>query len=1345
MPQSFSQHHAGPHDTWQHPKGTSARLDFIAIDPCLMHDDVRTWVSEEVDLSLQRIDHLCVMADIPMSYLRYNSTPAIRHHDVKNVESPNLGGVPWQVNVHDHAAMLQHYMQQQQQKTEVQKMRRKHHLRDETWQLVQWKKFHWKRMRQVRRTATNHMLRAIFNAWSAKKQACQDAGWSHLCDITYAWHWHQYEQWTRLSQKQIRQDDKDYYQSLMADATQANADEGLVGLWRNIKGILPKMRKKAASNIRCRGPAIDDIRDHFNSLEAGEPVKYEALLHQCQMRQQQAQDDAPLVIPLSQFPTRIDFEQQVLRQHPKKAPGIDQVQGLTLRKALQDHPVPFYTLLFKTWATGAEPVQFKGGLIHCISKKTSGRAGDAKAKDMRGIMLLDGLGKSYHALIRSHLMRWSSPRRLPTQFGGYKGQQTLFATQFIRSISQVAQEARVSTSMLFLDVRSAFHSMIREQTFGGRLHFAPRLRQLLGEEGFEVDSMMDDINRYSQDFIATAPTSLQRLLQDAHESTWFTIAHHDECYQTHRGPGSPLADLAYNTMMQSVLHEITQVLEDNSDIVAASAQIGLQVGPIAWVDDVAIPIMTSTAQQLDEATTTTLMKVDKIFRAHGLRLNYSNGKTEAVLQYRGTGAPALRKERFVEQLGCLSIPQHGTLRTVSEYQYLGTSFSQAVSLEHEVQARLNKATQAYRMLRRQLFSNRRLPIRTRLLLLDSLVTSILLHGAGNWPLLATRTYNKINHAMMKWYRTITGQGFWKDENVTDAELLAIWEIPSLALRLCKLRLLYAFQWYKHGPQALHDIVTAEDVTDHSWFTAVRQGIVWLRTMCEHEGDAPVTTEDTLQWIHDKASSGARQVRRAITRYLLQQHMIFDVYNGHRRIKATLSSYGAQFTAPYHESHAEGLYKCLHCDKAFDSAQALQGHVWSWHRRCSDERLFVYNDTCQACGVCFWTAQRVQQHLKSTRGDPQGCLAFLMEYFDPLPAPVQVTKPGDLQGFHRLPQSVTYGPHERPLEPTWQRSQARRLDQCDLRWAELGYPTAVDQDTIDDYGVQVSQATQQWHRDGHHDVDVLENAWHEIFASSQDEKVAMLAFLHWGRYRMYEIISMWIDPDDIEAVDNLFQATVEHIPIWNLWCERDAILNQRPPPQGHLQVAPSPPKKAASRIGREPILDHLREQNVLLQPVVDMWSRNRILPQGVPLLRDGQGRCYLVVMHMFAGRRRDKDCCYWAHQLQRQYFADADFEVLMLSVDTAVDPINGNMDNGPVFEAMVHLASSGPRAVALGMSGPPCGTWSAARHLALEETAMWKGPRPLRTRELLWGLTVSQGEGDQADVDGKSLDAQRVTG
>lgn len=135
------------------------------------------------------------------------------------------------------------------------------------------------------------------------------------------------------------------------------------------------------------------------------------------------------------------MEQQILRQNVHKAPGLDRVNGDMLRQVMYNHPLSLFTLLFKKWSTGAEPLQYKGGPIHCIAKK----AGGSKAKDMRGIMLLDVIGKCYHGLVSARFMKWSGPKRLPTQFGGYSKQQTLFATQMLRSSARATQRAQIST------------------------------------------------------------------------------------------------------------------------------------------------------------------------------------------------------------------------------------------------------------------------------------------------------------------------------------------------------------------------------------------------------------------------------------------------------------------------------------------------------------------------------------------------------------------------------------------------------------------------------------------------------------------------------------------------------------------------------------------------------------------------------------------------------------------------------------------------------------------------------------------------------------------------------------
>ena len=570
--------------------------------------------------------------------------------------------------------------------------------------------------------------------------------------------------------------------------------------------------------------------------------------------------------------------------------------------------------------------------------------------------------------------------------------------------------------------------------------------------------------------------------------------------------------------------------------------------------------------------------------------------------------------------------------------------------------------------------------------------------------------------MMKWYRTITGQGFWSTVQITDAELLAIWNIPPLAVRLGKMRLLYAFQWYNESSTALLSFTTAEDFDNRSWLTAVRHAISWLQSMCETERAPPITTEETVQWIHDHRTFGAKQVRHAVARYIVQQHLIFDVYRGHRRIHQLLATHGAQFPSPP-ESSDTGIYPCSLCEKCFNNAQALQGHLWSWRHQCSDERRYVYSDTCLACGTCYWTAQRVQQHLKASRNDPNGCLAHLIEYYDPLDEPATVDKPVELQRYHRLPNCPTYGPHTRPLEPAWRRLQRQRLDHYDEQWAALQFPNSVDEEVMSRFGMALTRVTQSWysHRPG--DVRELEIAWHDIFVQHPNEKEATLAMLHWGKHKMYDILGTWIDPDAITIVEQAFHDIAEAFPIWPVWNNREAVLNWQPPVRPALHAHDTEVKHAAVRGQKEVIADHFRDQQKLISQFDQDWAKERIASRGVPILVAEDGTRYLVIMHMFSGRRREHDCTYWAQTLKDHYFKSDNLEVMMLSIDTAIDINLGNLDDGATFDAIFSLALHG--CVALGLSGPPCETWSAARHLELPDQR--RGPRPLRSCSNLWGV------------------------
>ncbi len=854
IPQTFQDCHQGEHHTWTHARGNTARLDYIVVDQERLMQPIATWVSNDIDLTTKRDDHQCVCSSITWTIWdhpqchRPAPTPAIPCTD--DITIPQ-----WSHNVHDHAAHLQQWLRQFMPPQALPRGR-KQHLQEATWQLIQRKKYHWKRIRQIGQVTRHQWKVVVFAAWKKQPKACPRL-WLKTTAKEIAIHQHQFDQLASQVNQQVRADDRLFYEQHAQRTSEVAADEGIPGLWRTIKYQLPKAKAKMNSSLRCRGPEMHEVQSHFCNLEAGEQKSYSDLLSECAAHQADGCDEVPLTIPLNSVPTRIDIEQVVMMQKSHRAPGIDGITADVVKRATKTTSLPLFQLIFKTWVLGSEPLQFKGGLMHTIAKKQGG----IQAHQMRGIMLLETTGKIFHSLVRRFLLRWSLPRRRACQFGGYPAQQTLYATQMLRAASRIYNQRGVSSGVLFIDIKAAFHSLIRELTFGVRSQLPAPLRRQLESEGLDPAQIEARIAMESATFTQSASPVLTRLLQETHHSTWFTLSNHDESYQTHRGsrPGSPLADLAFNTMMGSVLMKLEAELQEMPELQQIREQLNFDCPILAWVDDVAIPFATNCATQLDAVAVQILQKVNKVCALFGLRLNLSKGKTEALLQYRGLRANAKNHETFVENFGHIPLPptdqqkdedkDPGRLRVVSDYTYLGTEVTQSASLHLEIKTRIQKAKRVFNQLRKPIFTNRRLSIRARTLLLESLVVSIVMHGAGNWPLLNHRIFTKLSHVLLGWLRVVAGQGFWSEQNVPDYEITAKLGVPPLAIRLAKHRLLYACKWVQHAPQAAVDCVTGEDFDDKSWMTAVRKAIEWLSNMALGDHDPlPTTTTETYQWL-----------------------------------------------------------------------------------------------------------------------------------------------------------------------------------------------------------------------------------------------------------------------------------------------------------------------------------------------------------------------------------------------------------------------------------------------------------------------------------------------------------------
>ena len=1173
-------------------------------------------------MGIQRLDHMAVRADIPLCVADIEETKRVKssRNAMKSSRIASTGLIPWQVDVHTHATLLAQQISTHGSGTV---WKRKTHLQDDTWTLIQWKRYHWKRCNQLRTTIGQSKMRLWFQAWKHVRRAgCIEGGasWFHQAHFQHAFHSYHLSRLAPLVAQRVKKDDIHFYKELSLQTARCAADEGLPHLWKVLKPMLPKATAKRKSNIRCIGPTVEAMSSHFNCLEAGQGGTYQELLNRCDQAQVQACQETPLTMSLEDIPTMIEMEQIVLRQKRNKAPGLDGVSASALQDAVRRDPRPYYDLIFKSWVTAAEPLQYKGGLVHCIAKKSGGREVTA----MRGITLLDSFGKCYHALARSALLRWSTSRRIPTQFGGFARQQTLFATQYVRAFVRVAGRAKLSTAVLFIDVKSAFHCMLREHVFGTQDQFPPPLRRVLEEEGFNVAALESAITEHSADFVSTAKVATVRVLQDAHQSTWYTLPGHDVCYDTARGsrPGSPLADLAYNTLMTKVLQLLEEKLQSHPQFQQVAMHLSMTCLPVSWVDDVAIPLASTTPLLLDQLVVDATAMARDAFGEFGLRINMEKNKTEAVIQYRGQEAPQARLTRFVEQCGHLQLgtPFNGaSLRVVSDYQHLGTNFAQGASIVREVRIRLGKASTVFRQLRKNIFANRKLPIATRLTLLESLVLSIVFHGSGNWPLLPYRLMKTLTHGVVAWQRSIIGIGHWSSSQVSDDELLSRWKQPTVVMRLAKFRILYGLQWYQQAPPILTQLVSAEDFDDDSWLAAVRHDLRWLSRFAPNLiPTPPESTADVFQWFHDHQQHGARQVRRAIGKAIQENHVVFEVVSLHRDIFQACTKMGVRFAPFQHEDHGlPQLYPCQHCDRMFSTAQALQGHQWKKHGQISQERRFVFSNTCLGCNRCFWTAQRLQQHLKATRAHVNGCYHWIAQHHEPLDEPKNVQVDRDLLRFQRLPTCVVSGPQHENILPLWRQRQEKRMANIREQWRQHGFPFNLDPAVSQVVKHAMTQTTSQMVCQDPAPTDWME-VWIRTLAEAvsdfRDDSV-MWAFFEWGRMDMYPILDGLDDPDVIEQVELAFLEIAESHPMWQLLSDWDAVCQwQAPPAEQVLQI--QPPKQSSGRHDREQIPYYLDQQGSLLQQWCGRAVLEKACPKGIPVVEGEDGSLTLYILHLF---------------------------------------------------------------------------------------------------------------------------------
>eukprot|EP00435_Cladocopium_sp_Y103_P032318 s136_g8.t1 len=1260
LPQTFEESHCGEHDTWHHASNGQGRIDFIGVSDNVPLDWTSSWVAPDVDLTTVRHDHSCVCADV------WFATSCSTSH--RRFKSEKLDGErpTWHSDVHSHAALLQAQFRDRVPCSPRDHLRKKH-ISDATLCLIKKKKTFRCTMQQLRCQWRRHCLAHLFAAWRDPSiLATRDDAFISTTFTQLAKAEEDYRVAALRVCFAIREDDRVFY-SRLAEETGFIAEHGFHRVWNAIKPVLPKWRHRRKNNMRCNGPDLDDQVRHYCALEGGQEYAYDALLRDCSALQRGQVHDLPLAVSLDQLPSRIDIEGRFQSLTVNRAPGLDGLSPTFLRAFGPDLADDVFQLALKMWLTGHEPVQFKGGLLHSITKKVQSR----QVADMRGIMLIDVIGKIMHSLMRQRflptLLRW----RHPMQLGGFPCCSTMFATQYLRAFHDRAHDLKLSSAVLFLDVKSAFHSMIRQILLGADHRLPDHLCDILQESGCDLDEILQTIREASVAFENEVPLCEQRLLRDAHVFTWFGLTGSSTSFCTSRGsrPGSPLADVAYNALMVHVLTTLHRALSEISLLQQGLCALGLPAPPVTWVDDVAVPIVVSDAVDLEAAISTVACRTIHVFRRSGLILNLKPRKTEVVIAPRGKGAPEFRHDLLVVRLGRIPLPDFGvTLQCVAKYEHLGTIFAADADMQNEVSHRRTRAIQAHRQVARPILRNRHISVQVRLKLFESLVIPVLLHGAGNWKLLSARQFQSLHAVIMSWQRSILQNGFWTSDQLTDFELQCRWRLPSLSLRLAKARLLYAFHCVRDGPSLLLDYVSAVSHMPGSWFTALRQGLRWLSSMDNVFCDpslADETIENIVSWLHSHIADGPRTVRRLYRRCLLQYHVLGDAFSLHMQLRTTLEDGGIQFgeVPKAAVARAHCVFQCEWCPHSFDSVQKLQVHYWIAHQIVSDERRFVFAGSCLACNRCFWSAARLQQHLRLTYEALAG-----VRVCGPTSAPIDLAVP----------------------------SRDAALQLLQRRWEREGFPDQLTEDMIGIVFQFADAQVRQWNPCGSVDPDEV------IFASSSfvdEDDMKLWALWIWQHSQLHYQRFTHLDVSYFQRLKLGLIELLDQTPLGRLLAWRRRMDEAFRP----LIVDENAEMRV--RHEREPLVDPFDFQ-------VSGFDVFRVSSLGLPNCAQvpvtvENGVPTIWILHLFSGRRRRGDCHFWVQCCQSLL---SGFAVRILSVDTAIHSQLGNLDRGPYFDMLLRIIRKS--FFAAGLTGPPCETFSAARHIQLQSP---RQPRPLRSR------------------------------
>lgn len=631
-------------------------------------------------------------------------------------------------------------------------------------------------------------------------------------------------------------------------------------------------------------------------------------------------------------------------------------------------------LIKATWHM-QEPLSWKGGLLVPLFK---GKGSPAEPSAYRSIFLSDICAKIHHANMRQSLADvWNKDDSL-IQLGGRKGCSTDVAHHFLHAHLAWARAASVSCAILFVDLQSAFYSVLRSSFFEGDFHddaicFAMKQLGITPHDWHEIRSSI-----VADDATAGLGSHHEGILKDMFSGTHFSMQGLTGKTATMRGtrPGDPVADILFNMVFRLVVLDArsriqasTQLscfgcpkqAEDLSQMVSVPAR---GFAEVTFVDDIAYALHSSSPGDVINSLQIVSSCLHDAAASRGLKINYQAGKTEALLKLAGTGSTAAKHKIWHEHNGRLPIvTEYGTqtLQLVHSYKHLGSFMQDHAVVLKDIRYRVAQARKAFGQLSRQFYCKRNVHDATKSAVFAALVMSRHSYNAHTWAWVTDRDITQWENGIRSQVASLARNAIRPVPpfQFTTAELCALIGLDGPKDVLHANRLRYVKRATQTAPSALWAFLYAND-HENSWLPLLLTSYRWLRFHLPRA---------SLPDFHDAAE-------------LIAFIALDEKWKG--RVKAALKSC-QRFTA----AHAQGKlwtqrlqmkvsrfatmldliqgthekrWKCNLCEANFDSKKALAVHARHKHQYRMRLKYYVLGDECLACGKKFFNRPRLLAHV-----------------------------------------------------------------------------------------------------------------------------------------------------------------------------------------------------------------------------------------------------------------------------------------------------------------------------------------------------------------------------------------------